>query len=203
MDEQSIAWGRMRAGPGDRKVCIDHLQKDMVSILVFVFLFVFAPWDSIIDTWDAVFVVWDVVFVVWKFCINHLPKDIVSILVFCIWDATIDNWCAVFGVWKVCIDHLPKDMVSSPMAYKVLWWCVWYLSCHNWCLGCCVWCLKSLQRPSAKSDHIWGGHFLSWVLFFYESYEPPVKRYPEQPHTIRSFKSDLVFLSCVEKYSLF
>ena len=25
MDEQSIAWGRMRAGPGDRKVCIDHL----------------------------------------------------------------------------------------------------------------------------------------------------------------------------------
>ena len=31
MDEQSIAWGRMRAGPGDKKVCIDHLQKDMVS----------------------------------------------------------------------------------------------------------------------------------------------------------------------------
>ena len=31
MDEQSIAWGRMRAGPGDRKVCVDHLQKDMVS----------------------------------------------------------------------------------------------------------------------------------------------------------------------------
>ena len=31
MDEQSIAWGRMRAGPGDRKVCIDHLQKDLVS----------------------------------------------------------------------------------------------------------------------------------------------------------------------------
>merc|ERR1719397_847758 len=33
MDEQSIAWGRMRAGPGDRKVCIDHLQKDMAHKL--------------------------------------------------------------------------------------------------------------------------------------------------------------------------
>ena len=39
MDEQSIAWGRMRAGPADRKVCIDHLQKDMVSINVFYYCF--------------------------------------------------------------------------------------------------------------------------------------------------------------------
>ena len=31
MDEQSIAWGRMRAGPTGKKICIDHLQKDMVS----------------------------------------------------------------------------------------------------------------------------------------------------------------------------
>ena len=33
MDEQSIAWGRMRAGPTGKKICIDHLQKDMVSPL--------------------------------------------------------------------------------------------------------------------------------------------------------------------------
>ena len=38
MDEQSIAWGRMRAGPGDRKVCVDHLQKDMVSNHVVFFV---------------------------------------------------------------------------------------------------------------------------------------------------------------------
>ena len=30
MDEQSIAWGRLRAGSGNNKVCIDHLQRDMV-----------------------------------------------------------------------------------------------------------------------------------------------------------------------------
>ena len=41
MDEQSIAWGRMRAGPADRKVCIDHLQKDMVSINVFIVIVFF------------------------------------------------------------------------------------------------------------------------------------------------------------------
>ena len=38
MDEQSIAWGRMRAGPGERKVCVDHLQKDMVSNHVVFFV---------------------------------------------------------------------------------------------------------------------------------------------------------------------
>ena len=32
MDEQSIAWGRMRAANGGNKVCIDHLQRDMVNI---------------------------------------------------------------------------------------------------------------------------------------------------------------------------
>ena len=31
MDDQSIAWGRMRASDGKSKVCIDHLQRDMVS----------------------------------------------------------------------------------------------------------------------------------------------------------------------------
>ena len=31
MDEQSVAWGRMRASTGQNKVCIDHLQRDMVS----------------------------------------------------------------------------------------------------------------------------------------------------------------------------
>jgi polypeptide N-acetylgalactosaminyltransferase len=29
-DEQSEAWGRLRASAGGRTVCIDHLQKDMV-----------------------------------------------------------------------------------------------------------------------------------------------------------------------------
>jgi len=29
MDEQSIAWGRLRASDGKSKVCIDHLQRDM------------------------------------------------------------------------------------------------------------------------------------------------------------------------------
>jgi len=33
MDEQSIAWGRMRAGPTGKKICIDHLQKDMAHKL--------------------------------------------------------------------------------------------------------------------------------------------------------------------------
>ena len=31
MDEQSIAWGRMRASNAGSKVCIDHLQRDMVE----------------------------------------------------------------------------------------------------------------------------------------------------------------------------
>ena len=31
MDEQSVAWGRLRARDGNKKVCIDHLQRDMVS----------------------------------------------------------------------------------------------------------------------------------------------------------------------------
>ena len=31
MDEQSVAWGRLRASDGKSKVCIDHLQRDMVS----------------------------------------------------------------------------------------------------------------------------------------------------------------------------
>ena len=35
MDEQSLAWGRMRAGPKDKKVCIDHLQKDMVCFFLY------------------------------------------------------------------------------------------------------------------------------------------------------------------------
>ena len=30
MDEQSVAWGRLRANNGAKKVCIDHLQRDMV-----------------------------------------------------------------------------------------------------------------------------------------------------------------------------
>lgn len=33
MDEQSIAWGRMRASHGRKTVCIDHLQKDMAHKL--------------------------------------------------------------------------------------------------------------------------------------------------------------------------
>ena len=33
MDEQSVAWGRISSPPvqGDHRVCIDHLQRDMVS----------------------------------------------------------------------------------------------------------------------------------------------------------------------------
>ena len=33
MDEQSIAWGRMRAADGAKQVCIDHLQRDMAHKL--------------------------------------------------------------------------------------------------------------------------------------------------------------------------
>jgi len=33
MDEQSVAWGRMRASTGQNKVCIDHLQRDMAHKL--------------------------------------------------------------------------------------------------------------------------------------------------------------------------
>merc|ERR1711936_444802 len=33
MDDQSIAWGRMRASDGKSKVCIDHLQRDMAHKL--------------------------------------------------------------------------------------------------------------------------------------------------------------------------
>lgn len=33
MDEQSVAWGRLRANNGAKKVCIDHLQRDMAHKL--------------------------------------------------------------------------------------------------------------------------------------------------------------------------
>ena len=39
MDEQSIAWGRLRAANGGNKVCIDHLQRDMVNIQTIRILF--------------------------------------------------------------------------------------------------------------------------------------------------------------------